>query len=195
LTGRTDAVLMTGDVVVKATLHIPPGQAPVHERVKLNGRFALDKMRFTSDKIQGRIAELSLRAQGRPNERKTTDADTIPAQMQSSFQVGGGVVTLPSIDFEVPGAQILLKGTYGMDGGTLNFAGTARMDAPVSKMVGGWKGFLLKPADRFLKKDGAGTQIPIHIEGTRESPQFGIDFGRMKPGAKQPTQPPDQAPK
>jgi len=62
-------------------------------------------------------------------------------------------------------------------------------------MVGGWKGVLLKPADRFLKKDGAGTQIPIHIEGTREAPQFGIDFGRMKPGAKQPTQPSDQVPK
>jgi hypothetical protein len=195
LTGRTDAVLMTGDVTVKATLHIPPGPTPVHERLSLNGGFALDKVRFTSPKIQGRIADLSLRGQGRPDEVKSADAASIPAQMQSNFQVAGGVVTLPAISFTVPGAQIQLKGTYGMDGGALNFAGTARMEATVSKMVGGWKGFLLKPADRFLKKDGAGTQIPIHIEGTREDPQFGIDFGRMKPGAKQPTQPFDQAPK
>jgi hypothetical protein len=167
----------------------------VHERLSLNGGFALDKVRFTSPKIQGRIADLSLRGQGRPDEVKSADAASIPAQMQSNFQVAGGVVTLPAISFTVPGAQIQLKGTYGMDGGALNFAGTARMEATVSKMVGGWKGFLLKPADRFLKKDGAGTQIPIHIEGTREAPQFGIDFGRMKPGAKQPTQPFDQAPK
>jgi hypothetical protein len=43
---------------------------------------------------------------------------------------------------------------------------------------------LLKPADRFLKKDGAGTEIPIHIEGTREEPKFGVDFERMRPAAR-----------
>jgi len=34
------------------------------------------------------------------------------------------------------------------------------MEATVSKMVGGWKGLLLKPADRFFKKNGAGTEVP-----------------------------------
>jgi hypothetical protein len=53
--------------------------------------------------------------------------------------------------------------------------GTAKMEASVSKMVGGWKGLLLAPADRYFKKDGAGTEVPIHIEGTREEPKFGID--------------------
>jgi hypothetical protein len=48
-------------------------------------------------------------------------------------------------------------------------------------MVGGWKGILLKPADRFFKKDGAGTLVPIHIRGTRESPDFGVDLKRLKP--------------
>jgi hypothetical protein len=33
---------------------------------------------------------------------------------------------------------------------------------------------LLKPADRFFKKNGAGTEIPIHIKGTRENPKFGF---------------------
>ena len=54
------------------------------------------------------------------------------------------------------------------------------MQATVSQMVGGWKGLLLKPADRFFKKDGAGTEVPIHIEGTREQPKFGLDFGKKK---------------
>ena len=176
LTSRSDAVLMSGDVTVKATLHVPPGPAPVHERLNLNGRFTLSKARFASTKVQGRIAELSLRGQGRPDELKTTDPASIPAELQSGFQVAGGVVTLPAIEFTVPGADIQLKGTYGLDGGALNFAGTAKMDATVSQMVGGWKGFLLKPADRFLKKDGAGTEIPIHIEGTREDPKFADRF-------------------
>ena len=67
-----------------------------------------------------------------------------------------------------------------LEDGALNFAGSAKMEATVSKMVGGWKGLLLKPADRYFKKDGAGTEVPIHIEGTREEPKFEIDFERMK---------------
>jgi hypothetical protein len=184
LASRAGKVLLTGDVTVKTILHIPPGKAPVHERLTLNGRFALDKACFTSAKIQGRIAELSLRGQGRLDELKTADPANILSQMQGSFRMAGGVITLPALDYIVPGAKIQLKGTYGMEGGALNFAGTVQMDASVSKIVGGWKGLLLKPADRYFKKDGAGTEVPIHIRGTREAPKFGIDFERLKPGVK-----------
>jgi hypothetical protein len=184
LASRSDKVLLTGDVTVKTKLHIPPGPAPLHERLKLDGWFALDKARFTSEKIQKRIAELSLRGQGRPDELKTTDPASILSQMESSFQLAGGIITLPALDYTVPGAKIELKGTYGLEGGALNFDGTAKMEASVSKMVGGWKGLLLKPVDRRFKKEGAGTEVPIHIEGTREEPKFGIDFDQTKPAGK-----------
>jgi hypothetical protein len=98
--------------------------------------------------------------------------------------MAGGEVTLPALDYTVPGARIELKGTYGMEGGALDFAGRAKLEATVSKMVGGWKGLLLTPADRYFKRDGAGTEVPIHIEGTREEPKFAIDFDRMKQGEK-----------
>ena len=98
--------------------------------------------------------------------------------------MAGGVISLPNLVYTVPGPTIDLKGTYGLDGGTLDFTGTAKMQATVSQMVGGWAGALLKPADHFFKKDGAGTEVPIHIEGTREAPKFGIDFERLKPGEK-----------
>jgi hypothetical protein len=153
--------------------------------LNLNGRFALDKARFTSAKIQGRIAELSLRGQGRPGDVKTADPASILSHMDSSFQLAGGVITLPALDYTVPGAKIELKGTYGLDGGALNFDGTAKMDASVSKMVGGWKGFLLKPVDRHFKKEGAGTEVPVHIEGTSKEPKFGIGADRTKPAEKQ----------
>jgi hypothetical protein len=184
LASHTGNVLLTGDVTMKASLHIPPGTAPVHERLTLNGSFALDKARFTSDKIQGRIAELSLRGQGRPDEVKSANAASILSHMQGRFRMAGGVITLPALDYTVPGAKIQLAGTYGMADGALNFAGTAKMEASVSKMVGGWKGMLLAPADRYFKKEGAGTDVPIHIVGTREAPKFGIDFERLKPGEK-----------
>jgi hypothetical protein len=180
LTSRSGKVLLTGDVTLKTKLHIPPGAAPVQERLKLDGDFALEQAQFTSTKFQDRIQQLSLRGQGRPDELKSPDAASVRSEMKGSFQLAGGVVTLPALAYTVPGAVIQLKGTYGIEGGALDFSGTVRTEATVSKMVGGWKGLLLKPADRFFKKDGAGTQVPIRIEGTREDPKFGVDFGRLK---------------
>jgi hypothetical protein len=54
------------------------------------------------------------------------------------------------------------------------------MQATVSQMVGGWKGLLLKPVDRLFRAKGAGTEIPIHIRGTRERPEFGVELGGME---------------
>ena len=99
----------------------------------------------------------------------------LQAHIQGDFQVARAVITFPALNFSVPGANIGLKGTYALDGGALDFIGNARMQVTISKMVGGWKGFLLKAADPFFK-DGAGADIPIHIGGTDRSPKIGIDF-------------------
>ena len=178
--------LLNGIVTMKTALHIPPGPAPVHERLQLNGSFVLDQAQFSDPKIQGGIKQLSLRGQGRPHEVKTTDPESINSKMTGNFKMEQGVITLPEITYSVPGATIELKGTYGVLGGTLDFVGNAKMQATVSEMVGGWKGLLLSPLDSYLKKDGVGTEVPIHIRGTREQPQFGIDFDRIKLKAAKP---------
>jgi hypothetical protein len=189
LASRSGTPLLTGALTMKAGLEIPPGPVPVHERLKLTGTFALDDAQFASAKIQDRIRELSARGLGRPKDAKASGEDEVRSTMKGSFLMAAGLVTLPELEYTVPGAVIDLKGTYGIEGGLLNFAGTARMQATVSAMVGGWKGLLLKPVDRYFQKDGAGTEVPIHINGTRANPQFGIDFDRMK---GKPAQRPDQ---
>jgi len=187
LASRTEAQLLTGAVTVKAALHIPPGAAPVDQRLTLNGAFTLDQARFTSPNIQDRIEELSLRGLGRPGDLKKVDPTSVQSTMQGDFKMAGGVIALPALKYSVPGAEIELNGTYGVDGGAINFKGTAKLQATVSQVVGGWKGVLLKPFDRYLKKDGAGTEVPIHIEGTRADPKFGIDFSRLgKSSAERP---------
>jgi AsmA-like protein len=185
---------LIGAVTAKATLHISPGDAPMHLRMKLDGYFKLEDARFTDPKVQDRVEELSLRGQGHPDEMKTADPNSIHSEMEGNFHLDHGVLTLPDLKYGVPGADIAVNGTYNLDG-HVKFEGTARMQATVSQMVGGWKGLLLKPVDRFFRKDGAGTLIPIHIRGTRDAPQIGIDFGRMKqtspekPGDKDQTHP------
>jgi hypothetical protein len=180
LASHSDAPLLTGAVMVKTKLHIPPGKQPVHERMELDGSFALDQARFASSKIQDRIEELSLRGQGRPGEAKKPGATDVTSTMKGNFTMAGGVITLPDLEYTVPGAEIDLAGTYEMEDGGLDFKGMAKLQATVSQMVGGWKGMLLKPLDRYFRKNGAGTEVPIHIGGTRDHPDFGIDLDRMK---------------
>lgn len=173
--------ILAGGVQVQAQLHIPPGKQSVIDRMTLNGNFQLNDAQFTSLTVQKKIRELSLRGQGRPQELKSAEDEKIKSQVQGEFDLRGGVLTIPKVTYTVPGADIHLHGTYRTKGQTLDFTGTAKMQASISKMVGGWKGFLLKPADRFFRKNGSGAEIPIYIAGTRDNPHFGYNGGGSHP--------------
>lgn len=178
LTSKNGTPFLTGALTLKTTLEIPPGTEPVQEKMKLNGSFVLEDAAFTSAKFQNEVGELSRRGQGQPKDAKNAGSQ-VRSAIASDLMMDNGVITLPNLKYTVPGAEIDLAGKYGLEGGTLNFKGTARTDATVSQMVGGWKGVLLKPADRLFRKNGAGTLVPIHIDGTEQDPRFGIDLGRI----------------
>ena len=179
LANKSPTPFLTGNLTAKASLHIPPGKEPAHQRLRLDGEFKLDDARFTAERVQSKIEELSLRGQGRPQDVRKEDHHDVTSEMEGSFHMANAVITLPEIHYNVPGAAIQLQGHYALEG-FMNFEGTARMQATVSQMVGGWKGLLLKPADRFFRKDGAGTEVPILIRGPHDAPEFSVDFGRMK---------------
>jgi hypothetical protein len=192
LVSKSGSSILTGTLTLKTTLEIPPGTEPVQEKLKLKGNFLLEDAAFTSEKIQHDVGELSMRGQGQPKEAKDAGAD-VRSAIESNFTMAGGMIALPNLKYTVPGAEIDLAGTYGVDGGTLNFKGTAQMQATVSQMVGGWKGMLLKPADKLFKRNGAGTEVPIHVDGTEQDPMFGVDFGHIGHTSPQiPGQPPAQ---
>lgn len=176
LTSHGAMPLLTGAVEMKTRFELPPGAEPVHQRMRMKGNFVLADALFTNPKIQGKIDTLSARGQGKgtPVDPQTRSA------MASSFTMAGGSINLPDLVYSLPGATIHLQGNYGLEAGTLDFAGDARLQAPVSKIVGGWQGNLLKPLDRYFAKGGGGTDIPIRIRGTRENPDFGADLGPFK---------------
>ena len=191
--GRIDDILaiaadaekpfMTGNLTLRTAFHLPPNppghSLAVFERLQLNGQFHLSQTRFNNATMQGKIEDLSMRGQGKPDEVKTTDPASILSEVQGHFTLGGGSLQLPDLEYSVPGAKILAHGAYGLQGGTLSFEGDAKLDAELSNVVGGWKGLLLKPMDHYLKKNGAGTDVPIHVQGTRKEPKFGVDFDRL----------------
>jgi len=178
LASHSGTPFVTGALALKTKLEISPGEDPVQDRMKLNGSFLLEDAAFTSTKFQRVATELSLRGQGRSKDAKDP-AVQVRSTIGSNLQMADGVVTVPNLKYTVPGAEIDVSGTYGMDSGALNFKGTAQTQARVSQMVGGWKGLLLKPADSLFKKNGAGTEVPIHINGTQEDPRIGVDLNRI----------------
>lgn len=195
LVSKSGASLLTGVLNLKTSLDVPPGKEHVYKRIKLKGTFRLNNAQFTSANVQDRVNELSLRGLGLAKEARAKDKNDVApalAVMQSSFTMANGVVTMPDLLYQVPGADIALSGTYGIDGGAINFTGNAKLQATVSQMIGGWKGALATPLDRFFKKDGVGTEVGVHIDGTRDDPHFGLDLHGFKHTS--PERPGDNAP-
>lgn len=170
--------LMTGDMRMKTGLRLPPGKAPVSERLELAGAFDLSRGEFADGAVQRKLVSLSRRGRGANDE--AVAAGEVVSDLRGTFEMSRGVLDFSSLTFGVPGAQVRIAGRYGLRTQALDFLGHLRMQATVSQaMGGGVKGFFLKPFDPLFKRDGAGAVVPIKIEGTRKEPKFGLDYGRV----------------
>jgi hypothetical protein len=174
---RTDPPVMTGTAELKTKFDLPPGDAQVSDRLRLAGTFHISGAHFTNEKIQSKVDALSMRSQGRPKEAKDAIPDNVLSEMNGTFQMSEKVLSFPKLHYEVPGTKVDMTGKYSLDGNEFDFHGKARMDAKLSHMVTGWKSVLLKPADPFFSKHGAGTEVPVKVTGTKSEPHLGLDFG------------------
>ena len=167
---------MTGAVSVHTNFQLEPGAEEIIKRLKLAGTFSVQSARFTDPETEARMAGLSRRAQGKPRDQ---DIQDIPFDLKGSFQLADSQATFSNLDFSLPGATMQLQGAFGLLGQTLDFQGTARLQAKVSQTTTGIKSLLLKAIDPLFARQGAGTVLPIEIKGTREKPQFKLDFGKV----------------
>jgi hypothetical protein len=94
--------------------------------------------------------------------------------MSAKFELAHGLMNVHDLHYQIPGALVLMNGVYSTDGNLFEFRGHVRTDATASHMVTGWKSWLLKPVDPFLKKNGAGVELPISISGTQGDVHFGL---------------------
>jgi hypothetical protein len=174
---KTDPPLMNGVLTMKAKLHIPPGPARVSQKIELAGAFQLRDVRFNNMKFQNRVDGLSARAQGKPKEVAAVSTDReaeAHSRMSAKFSLGHGLMQVSDLHYQIPGALVSMNGVYSLDGNVFEFKGHVRTDATASQMVTGWKSWLLKPVDPFLKKNGAGLELPISISGTQSDVHFGL---------------------
>jgi AsmA-like C-terminal region len=173
---KTDPPVISGPVVMHTRLSLPPGPEPVVDRLELNGTFNIRDGTFASEKIQDRINDLSLRAQGKPQLVKQEGDVAIASDLKGTFRLDNRQMTFSKLEFSVPGVRSDVHGQYSLDGKVFDFHGTLKLQAKLSQLTTGWKSMLLKPVDPFFSKDGAGTEIPFRVTGTRSEPHFGLDF-------------------
>src|SRR5277367_1382612 len=168
---KSDKPFLTGTVKISGKLVVPPSKEKALEKLILDGQFGLDEAQWSSPEVRDKLQALSRRAEGKP---KDEDAGSSASNLRGKFHVEKGVAEFSSLTFSVPGADIELAGTYNLVGGQLDFNGHLRLQAKLSQTVTGAKSFFLKAVDPFFKKDGAGTELPISITGTRENPTIGV---------------------
>lgn len=171
---------MTGALTLHTKLEVPPGKETVTRKLRMQGHFWVTGAHYTDPKVQDRIDELSLRGQGHARQaqrdKELNIEANIASDMQGHFVLDHDKVTITGLRYTVPGAVIAMNGFYRIDNRMVNFHGTARLQAKVSQMVTGWKSLLLLPVNPFFSKNGAGTEVPIAITGTRSTLHFGLDF-------------------
>jgi hypothetical protein len=173
---RTDPPIMTGPVEMKTKLSLRPGNADVANRLKLAGNFRVPEGYFTNERMQSRIDSLSLRSRGQPKAAREHLQVNVPSELQGTFKLDDGVLSFSFLHFLIPGTHADMTGQYSLDGNIFDFHGKLKLDAKLSQMMTGWKSILLKPVDPFFHKNGAGTEVPFKVTGTRSEPHVGLDF-------------------
>lgn len=176
LTMDSKKPLLTGDVTMKGTVALPPGKARVRDRLAMTGQFSLKRGEFTDTAVQAKLEELSRRSQGKDTGEQTS---RVLSDLSGQFNLARGVMNVRDLRFVVPGATVALLGTFDLAHGDLDFNGTLRMQARMSKVVGGFKSVFIRPFDWMFKRPDAGTVVPITIRGTRDSPKMGVEVGKV----------------
>jgi hypothetical protein len=184
---RKDPPIVTGLVRLKTKFDLPPGELDLTNRLRLSGTFDVSGAHFTDEPIQQKLDALSKRSQGKVTDIEDNASGDVHSELRGTFALSNGLLSFSQLDFAIPGTRVDLSGTYSLDGNQIDFHGKARLDARLSQMVTGWKSVLLKPVDPFFSKNGAGTEVPIKVTGTRSDVHFGPDFGHKDNGKNRKT--------
>jgi len=170
-----------GTVNFRAHVILPPGDHPFLQRVRLTGDFGIAGGQFTKTSTQETIDDFSQRASGeKPEDKKPEDKkdedDTAISKLSGHVELRNATANLSDFAFVVPGASATMHGTYQLETHKIDLHGILKSEAELSKMSSGFKSVLLKPFNGLFKKKHAGAVVAVHLVGTYEDPQPGVDI-------------------
>lgn len=170
---------MSGDMSLVARALIAHSDRPFLESVELDGKFGIDDGAFKPE-TQKDVNALSAGARGDQKD----DAETALTDLKGTVNLSGGTAQISDLEFGVPGAQAHLHGTFNIVNHRINLHGEMKVDTKISKTSSGAKALLLKIMDPLFRKKEKGEVVPVHILGTYEKPQFGLDLANKNENSK-----------
>jgi len=163
---------MSGETSLQAHAELPPGDERFLKKVKVVGHFGIEEGTFSKPRTQRDVDELSAGARGQNKE----DPETVLTDLKGQVVLRGGTAYFSDLSFGIPGADAQMHGTYNIINHKIDLHGKMRVDTKISKTASGFKSLLLKVMDPIFKKRKKGEIVPIHIGGTYEKPEFGLDL-------------------
>jgi hypothetical protein len=144
------------------------------ERLRVDGAFDIPKERLTDKATEESLSAFSGRAQGlkQPEggtpgaDPNTGEVEEVLSSLKGPAKIRNGVVSTDGLDFQVPGAEVKVKGTFSLHDKSVRMVGDLHMQTDLSHVTTGFKSMLLKPFAPFFKKQNAGAVIPIAITGS-----------------------------
>jgi hypothetical protein len=168
---------MSGEIAFRATAELPPGDQPFLRKVQLQGSFDIAQGTFSKAKTQRGVDELSAGARGQNKD----DPGAVVSGLKGQVKLVQGLAHFSQLSFSIPGAHAEMHGTYGVsEPHRVELHGQMRVETRISKTTGGMKSFILKIIDPIFKKKKKGEVVPVHILGTFEKPDFGLDLGNKQ---------------
>lgn len=196
MNGRTQDVLrpfvhsrvpIAGPVWLRAHAYVAPSSPGTGflERLDVRGSFDVPAERATAEATEKSLSDFSRRAQtkesGKGDDDRDQDANAdVLSSLKGPAQIHNGVASSPRLTFQVPGALATLAGTFNFRDESAHLTGHLAMQSEMSHAVTGFKSFLLKPLDPFMRKRRAGAVIPIAITGTPGHYKIDQNFAHRK---------------
>jgi hypothetical protein len=168
---------MTGIISLKTKVLLPPGDRDAIRKIRLDGRFSVESAQFTKAQVQDKVDAFSTKARG-------VQDDTPPpvvSNFRGAFTMRDGAIDFSEVTFAMPGARVNVSGRFATRSEALDFRGTIRLDAKLSRLTTGVKSLLLRAVDGLFRHDDI-TVVPITITGTADRPKVGLDFGKALSG-------------
>ena len=94
---------MRGAISLNTSFVLPPGEADVPRRMRLQGAFRIRGGHFSSNAVQDKVDELSRRGRGEPENGDVSD---VLAGFGGRFSLRDGRLSLPQFQFSVQGARV-----------------------------------------------------------------------------------------
>lgn len=144
------------------------------KRLQMDGVFDIPSERLTNKGTEQKLSDFSQRAQGdKPTEQPPAPGNGVTggtgevfSSLNGRAKIRDGIVSTQRLNFQVPGADVNVAGTFNLHDGRVHMLGDVSMQSDISHAATGIKSMLLKPLIPFFKKHNTGAKIPIAITGS-----------------------------